>query len=142
MADLPDPATLQVAAAWVSLAAAVAGLVNLGLGLYSILTGRDHWPKQLRSLRRRVPASPEDQRRQAMTLVLNGAAVLIIVMGLSINTFGAHDHSQGEPLITLRFVVSLIGLAGAMACIIAAYAIGHDIQYTSPRLTPGSEPDA
>lgn len=129
-------------AVWVSLAAAVAGLVNLGLGLYSIVTGRDHWPKQLRNLRRRVPASPEDQRRHSMTLVLNGAAVLIIVMGVSINTFGAHDHSQGEPLITLRFVLSLFGLAGAMACVVAAYAIGHDVRYTSARLTPGSEPDA
>jgi uncharacterized iron-regulated membrane protein len=135
-----DLANLQLAAAWVSLAAAVGGLVNLGLGLFSILTGRDHWPNRLRSLRRRVPASPEDLRRHAMTLVLNGAAVLIIIMGVSINIFGARDHSQGEPLNSLRFVLSLVGLTGAMACVIGAYSVSLTVKYTRTDLPPQTDP--
>jgi hypothetical protein len=136
MGGLPDPATLQLAAAWVGLVAALGGLVNLGLGLFSLLTGHDRWPKRLLSLRRRVPASQEDMRKHAMTLVLNGAAVLIIVMGVSINTFGARDHSQGEPLITLRFVLSLIGMAGAIACVIGAYSISLTVKYARTDLPP------
>jgi amino acid transporter len=137
---LPDPATLQLAAAWVALVAAAGGLVNLLLGLFTVATGRDHWPKQLQRFRRRKPASQEDLRRHAMSLVLNGAAVLIIIMSVSINTFGARDHSQGEPLITLRFVLTLVGMAGAMACVISAYAISRNVTYISTRLPPARDP--
>jgi hypothetical protein len=136
---LPDVATLQLSAAWIGLVAAVGGLVNLLLGLFSVLTGRDHWPQQLRRFRRRKPASQEDLHRQAISLVLDGAAVLIIIMGVSINIFGVQDHSQGEPLITLRFVLSLIGLAGAMACVICAYGIRRNITYTSTELRPAAD---
>jgi hypothetical protein len=66
--------------------------------------------------------------------------VLIIIMGVSINIFGAADHSQGEPLITLRFVISLLGLAGAMACVFCAYGIRRTIVYTSTVPPPAADP--
>jgi uncharacterized iron-regulated membrane protein len=132
MVNLPDPAALQLAGAWVTVVAALVGLVSLFLGLSSVLTGRDYWPKQLRRLRPRAPASPEDQRRYGTALLFNGAAMMIILMGVSINIFGARDHSVGEPLITLRFVLSLIGFAAAMALIAASYRTGLSVRYADP----------
>jgi uncharacterized membrane protein YidH (DUF202 family) len=120
--------------------AAVGGFLNLLVGLFTVVTGRDHWPQQLQRFRRRKPASQDDLRRQAMGLVLDGAAVLIIIMGVSINIFGAQDHNQGEPLITLRFVLSLIGLVGAMACVISAYGIRRTVIYTSTTPPPAADP--
>lgn len=137
MPNLPDAATLQLVAASVSVVAALGGLANVLMGLASILTGKDYWPKQLKRLRPRTPASPEDQRRYAMALLLNGAAVLIIIMSISINIFGARDHSEGEPLNTLRFVISLIGLAGAMVCVGGAYRFGLTVKYSAPGAPPG-----
>jgi uncharacterized iron-regulated membrane protein len=141
MVGLMDPAALQQVAAWMSVVAALGGLVNLSLGLSSVLTGRDLWPKRLNRFRWRRPASQEDARRHGMTLVLNGAAILIIILGASLNIFGARDHSQGEPLNTLRFIISLIGFAGAIACVAAGYGISLTVRYVNPRL-PAEAPPA
>jgi hypothetical protein len=136
---LPD-VTLQLIAASVGLVAAVGGLVNLTAGLFSVLTGRDHWPKRLRRLRRRTPASQEDRRRHGMALVLNGAAVLIIIMGVSINTFGVRDQSLGEPLKIIRFLISLVGIAGSMGCLIGAYRLSLTVRCTDGRVSAGQPP--
>jgi uncharacterized iron-regulated membrane protein len=140
---VPDSATLQLAAAWVSVVAAVGGLLNLLLGIASVLTGRSHWPKRLDFVRRRKPASQEDERRHGMALALNGAAVLIIILGSSLNIFGARDHSLGDPLITLRFVITLVGLAGAMVCVGISYRLSLTVRYINPKLlakAPPAEP--
>jgi hypothetical protein len=139
--NLPDIATLQLTAVWLSVAAGVLGLASMATGLFSVLTGRDHWPHILRRLRRRIPASEEDQRRNGMSLALNGAAVLIIVMGTSIENFSIRDHTIGEPLGTLRFVLTLIGLAGAMGCVIGAYVVSLTVKYTYGNL-PAQAPPA
>jgi hypothetical protein len=136
MPNLPDAATLELYAAWISVVAAAGGLCNVLMGLGSILTGKDYWPRELRRLRPLTPASPEDQRRYGMAVLLNGAAVLIIIMSLSLNIFGARDHSQGEPLNTLRFVISLIGLVGAMVCVGGAYRFGLTVKYRLPETPP------
>jgi hypothetical protein len=138
---LIDTATLQLAAVWVSVLAGLLGLVSVSAGLFSVVTGRDHWPVPLRRLRRRIPASPEDQRRNGMALVLNSAGVLIIVMGISIDNFSLHDHSIGEPLNTLRFVITLLGMAGAIACVICAFSVSLTIKY-SYRNVPAEAPRA
>lgn len=124
-----DTAALQLAAVWVSVLAGLLGVAGVSVGLFSVLTGRDHWPTLLRRLRRRIPASVEDQRRNGMALVLNGAAALIIVMGISIDNFSVNDRTMGEPLNTLRFVMTLIGMAGAIACVIGAYSVSLTIKY-------------
>ena len=135
-----DDAALQLAAAWLTVGAALVGLMSLSLGLSSVLTGRDYWPRQLRRLRPKKPASPEDQRRYGISLLLTGAAILIILMGTGINIFGARDHSQGEPLNTLRFVLSLIGFAAALIFITAAYGIGLTVRYVDPNLPAEAPP--
>ena len=141
--DNLDIASLQLAAVWTSVVAGVVGLVAMTTGLFSLLTGRDHWPHILLRLRRRITASEEDQRRNGMSLALNGAAVLIIIMGTSIGTFSLGDHRLGEPLNTLRFVLTLIGMAGAIACVIGAYSQSLTIKYTYgnlPAEAPPAEP--
>jgi hypothetical protein len=143
MLSVPDDAALQLAAAWVTVGAALVALMSLSLGLSSVLTGRDYWPRLLKRLRPRKPASPEDQRRYGISLLLTGAAILIILMGSGINIFGARDHSQGEPLNTLRFVLSLIGFAAALVFITASYRIGLMVRYEDPKLpaeAPPTEP--
>jgi hypothetical protein len=130
MDNLPDIATLQLAAVWTSVAAGVVGLAAMTAGLFSVLSGRDHWPRILRRLRRRIPASVEDQRRNGMSLALTGAAALIVAIGTSINDFTIGDHTIGEPLGTLRFVLTLIGLCGAFGCVVGAYSISLTVKYT------------
>jgi hypothetical protein len=65
-----------------------------------------------------------------LSLTLNGAAVVIVVMGTSINNFTIGDHSIGEPLGTLRFVLTLIGLCGAFGCVFGAYTLSTTVKYT------------
>ncbi len=131
---------MQVATAWTAVAGAGLGLVSLSAGLYSMSTGKDHWPTRLRRLRLRTPASEEAQRRHGLFMVLNAAAVLIIIMGASIATFSIGDHRIGEPLNTLRFVVTLIGLAGAMACVGGAYRVSLTVSYVVGRNATGTNP--
>jgi hypothetical protein len=140
---LVDTATLQLAAVWLSVLAGLLGLASVSAGLFSVVTGKDHWPALLRRVRRRIPASVEDQRRNGMALVLNSAGVLIIVMGISIDNFSLHDHSIGEPLNTLRFVITLLGMAGAIACVIGAYSVSLTVKYiygNVPAEAPPAEP--
>ena len=141
MDNLPDIASLQLAAVWTSVAAGVVGLAAMTAGLFSVLTGRDHWPHILRRVRRRAPASEEDQRRNGMSFALTGAAALIVAMGTSIGNFTIGDHSIGEPLGTLRFVLTLIGFAGAFACVIGSYTISLTVKYTYGNL-PAKPPPA
>ncbi len=78
-----------------------------------------------------------------MSLALNATAMLIIVMGTSIGNFSIGDHSIGEPLNTLRFVLTLIGLAGALGCVTGAYAISLKVKYSYrnfPAEAPSTQP--
>jgi hypothetical protein len=140
MPNLPDSATLQLATAWVSIAAGLVGLAAITAGLFSVLTGRDHWPRVLARSRRRIPATQDDQRRNGMSLALNAAAVLITVMGISISNFSIGDHTIGEPLSTLRFVLMFLGLAGALGCVIGAYSVGLTVKYIHRNLVAEAPP--
>lgn len=78
-----------------------------------------------------------------MALLLNGTAVMIIIMGISIDNFSVHDHSLGEPLNTLRFVMTLIGMAGAIGGVIGAYSVSLTVKYNYGNLlaeAPPAEP--
>jgi hypothetical protein len=141
MDNLPDSATLQLAAVWTGVVVGVVGLAAMAAGLFSLLSGRDHWPHVLRRLRRRIPASEEDQRRNGTSLALNAAAMLIVVMGTSINEFTIGDYSIREPMTTLRFVLALIGLAGALGCVIGAYTVSLTVKYSHGNL-PAEAPPA
>jgi hypothetical protein len=140
MDNLPDIATIQLAAVWTGVVVGVVGLAAMTAGVFSVVSGRDHWPHILRRLRRRVPASEEDQRRNGMSLALNAAAMIIVVMGTSIGNFTIGDRTIGEPLATLRFVLTLIGLAGALGCVIGSYTISLTIKYTYGKLSAEAPP--
>jgi hypothetical protein len=62
-------------------------------------------------------------------------------MGTSINNFTIGDHSIGEPLGTLRFVLTLIGLTGALGCVVGAYVVSITVRYTYRNL-PAQAPPA
>jgi hypothetical protein len=126
---LLDPGSLQALTLWTAVVAATLGLVSVLLGVFSALTGKDHWPKAMWRLRRRMPASEEDRRMQGIALMLNGAAMLIILMGVSMTALSAEGR-VGEPLNTLRFVLTLIGLGASIACVIGAYGLLRRVRYT------------
>ena len=67
--------------------------------------------------------------------------MMIILMGVAINIFGARDHSLGEPLNTLRFALALIGFAAALVFITASYRISLTVRYLDPNL-PAEAPPA
>ena len=53
---LPDPGLPLTVTLVVAVVASTAGLLSVLLGLFSMVTGRDHWPGPLRRMRRRTPA--------------------------------------------------------------------------------------
>jgi hypothetical protein len=113
---------------------AVAALLNVSsafLGLYSLISGKDHWPRALRFLRKRVPATENDHRTQGAALLLNGAGVMLIVMGGSMNVQSMLGRISGEPVNTIQFGLTLAALSVAMGCIIGAYVIRLRVQYVS-----------
>jgi hypothetical protein len=55
--------------------------------------------------------------------------MMIVLMSIAINIFGARDHSLGEPLNTLRFVLTLIGFGAVMVLITASYRISLTVKY-------------
>ena len=67
--------------------------------------------------------------------------MMIILMGVAINIFGARDHSLGEPLNTLRFVLALIGFAAAIVSLTASYRISLTVGYLGSNL-PAEAPTA
>jgi hypothetical protein len=126
---LLDPGSLQALTLWTAVVAAALGLVTVLLGLFSALTGKDHWPRAMWRLRGRMPASEEDRRMNGVALMLNGAAMLVIVIGFSTTALTA-EIRVGEPLNTLRFLLTLIGLGASMACIFGAYGLARRVRYT------------
>jgi hypothetical protein len=128
---------------------AVLSLVNVTVGLFSTLTGKDPLPKRMRSLLRRVPASAEDFRLRGMSLTLNGAAVMLIASLLTINVVEvlavggwsgyAPSPSLAFPKDTV-FLVTMVAALAAMACFIGAYTLGVRVRYVSTRASTGAQP--
>ena len=134
-----DPGSLQAWTLWAAVVAATLGFVSVVLGLFSALTGKDHWPKAIRRLRRRVPASEEDRRLLGVALMLNGAAMLIAIIGISMTALTAGDRVV-EPLNTLRFLLTLIGLGASVVCVFGAYGLLRRIRYTYGEASASEQP--
>ena len=109
--------------------AAGLGLANILGGLFSFVTGRDYWPSSLRRLRRRAPASPEDRRTYGLSLMLNGAAVMMVLLGVGMNIVASQARTVGEPENTLRFLLMLIGIGASLACIAGSYWLSRSVRY-------------
>ncbi len=133
--ELPDQG-LQTATLILAAVVSAVGLLTVLLGLFSLVTGRDHWPVPMRRLRRRTPASEEDFRVHGTYMMLNGGAMLLILLGVTMNALSIGSR-VGEPANTLRFVILLIAIATSLACVVGAYTLGLRIHYVSSRTTTG-----
>jgi hypothetical protein len=129
--------------------AAVLSLVSVTLGLFSALTGKDPLPKRVRSLLRRAPASAEDFRLRGTSLTLNGAAVMLlallvtinVVEGLALNGWSGYapSASLAFPKDTV-FLVTTVAALAAVACFIGAYILGVRVRYVSTRASTDAQP--
>lgn len=125
--------------------AAVLSLAGVMVGLLCTVTGKDPLPRRIRSVMRRVPASAEDFRLRGMSLMLNGAAVILLVSLSAAEvvdrlTAGAGYAPAGSlafPTDTM-FLVTAVAVAAAVALFIAAYAVSVRVQYVSTRVVTGA----
>jgi hypothetical protein len=130
--------------------AAVLSLANVVLGLFSSLTGKDPLPKRIRRMLRRVPASAEDFRLRGVSLVLNGAGVMLLVSIITTNVVVMSMLTPGvvylAPSASLAFskdtvfLVTTIAALAAIACFIGAYTLGVRVRYVSTRASTGALP--
>ena len=104
---------------------AVASLIGLSMGLYELVTGR--LMPVITVLRRRVPATAGDLRENALALVLNEVAVLLMLLPILASMLPA--QARFNPILTAAFfAVSLAGLLGAGACAYASFSIKRKVQ--------------
>ena len=123
-----DVGAMQTAALALALTASVIALASMVLGLYSALTGKDHWPQQAGRIRGRVPASAEDQRAHGLSMVLNGCGALLILLAVTLTTVSIGSRA-GEPMNTMQFLIDLIALIAALASVIGAHSFGSRVKY-------------
>jgi hypothetical protein len=126
----PDLTWLQDTALTVVSVAATVSLVSVMLGLFSVITGKDHLPWRIRRLLRRVPASAEDHRLHGMGLMLNGAALMLVMLGVAAGAAGR--HLGGFPS-EAQFFVTIIAFLGSMALLAGAYTVSVRVRIVSTR---------
>jgi len=114
---------------------AVLSVTGLALGLYQVRAGRltMRWLAFLQSPLRKVPATPEDTRRNGWSVALNGLAVLLldvmILAGLLL------PSARRDAALAISYgVVSLAGFAAVFMAILTAARIRRDVHYL-PRKT-------
>ena len=112
-------------------------LVSVILGLFSVITGRDHLPWRIRYLLRRVPASAEDHRLHGMGLMLNGAALMLVMFGVAAGTAGR--HLGGFPS-QVQFFVTAVAFVGSMALLAGAYTVSVRVRTVSTRASTDAHP--
>jgi hypothetical protein len=138
---LPDPAAMAVFTLWIALVGAALNFVNVGLGLFAVVTGKDLWPKLMRRLRRRVPASPEDCRLQGAAQMLSGGAIMVMLLGLTMNTLVFQQHAgPAEPGNTLRFLVTLVAFGASLAGIVGGYSLSLRVRYLDTKVAAKQDP--
>ena len=125
---MPDLGTMQTIALSLALVGSGLAFLNITVGLYSAMTGADHWPQRLRRIRRRTPATADDHRVHGLGMLLGGCAVLMVLIGVTLNTLAIGDR-VGEPEKTMRFVISVIVFAASLACMIGANGFSSRVKY-------------
>jgi hypothetical protein len=144
-----EPGIQAITLSLISLAA-VLSLANVVLGLFSSLTGKDPLPKRIRRMLRRVPASAEDFRLRGVSLVVNGAAVMLLVSIITTNVVVMSMLTPGvaylAPSASLAFskdtvfLVTTVAALAAIACFIGAYTLSVRVRYVSTRASTGALP--
>ena len=127
----PDLTWLQDTALSVTSLAALLSLVNVVFGLFSVITGKDHLPWRIRRLLARVPASADDHRLHGTSLMLNGAALLMTMLGVSAGVAGRHNPG-GFPGDT-QFFVTVLAFFGALALLAGSYTLSVRVRLVSTR---------
>jgi hypothetical protein len=118
---------------------AVLALVNIVLGQYSASTGRDCLPKRFRRLLRRVPASEEDHRTRGISLTLNGAAVMMLVLGITAEPL-IGMYNRGQFSRDAVFFISTVGMLAALYCIVWSYTLNQRVRYVSTKASTDGHP--
>lgn len=128
----PDLTWLQNTALSITSLVAALALVNIVLGQYSSLTGKDPLPKAIRRLLRRVPASEEDHRTRGMSLTLNGAAVMMLVLGITATPL-IGMYNRGQFARDAVFFTTTVGMLAALYCIVWSYTLNQRVRYVSTK---------
>ena len=127
----PDLTWLQDTALSVTSLAALLSLVNVVFGLFSVITGKDHLPWRIRRLLARVPASADDHRLHGTSLMLNGAALLMTMLGVTASAAGSHSLAgfRGDA----QFFVTVVAFLGAVALLAGSYTVSVRVRLVSTR---------
>ena len=149
MPSFEEPGMQAITLSLISLTA-VLGLASVTLGLVPILTGKDPLPKRIRRVTRRTPASADDFRLRGTSLMLNGAAVMLIASDLAINIVAGlalippgvgfyTSDSLAFPKDTM-FLVTLVAGVSAIALFVGAYGLGIRVRYVATRPSADGHP--
>jgi hypothetical protein len=138
---------IQVITLSLSCVAAVLSFASVMLGLLCTVTGKDPLPRRIRRVMRRVPASADDFRLRGMSLMLNGAAVMLLVSLIAVEVvdrltigaaFGYAPVASLAFPIDAKFLITTVAAAVAVALFIAAYALSRRVQFVSTRVVTGA----
>jgi hypothetical protein len=135
---MPDLAWMQNTGLSIAAVAAVLSLTNVLLGLFSVVTGKDHLPLRIRHLLWKMPASADDHRTHGMSLMLNGAAIMLVELGLTAGIFGSHGV-RGFPA-DVMFFVTMLAFCASLALTVGAYSLGVRTRYVSTRTSTDTRP--
>jgi len=135
---IPDVTWMQDTALSIASLAAVLGLASVLLGLFSIITGKDHFPKRVRRLLWKVPASADDHRMHGMMLMLNGAAVMLVELGVTANIVGMYGHRSASA--DAVFFITMVAILTSLACTAGSYTLSLRVRYVSTRTSTDTQP--
>ncbi len=146
-----DEPGIQVATLALLSVAAVLSLASVVLGLFSSLTGKDPLPKRIRRMLRRVPLSAEDFRLRGLSLMLDGAAVLLLVSIITTNVVVMGVLNPGVVVLvpsaslefpkTIVFLVTVVVAIASIACFWGSYALGVRVRYLNTQASTGVGPE-
>jgi hypothetical protein len=128
---IPDLSWMRDAALALASVGAVLGLASVLLGLYSVISGQDHLPKRIRRLLWKVPASVDDHKTRGLALMLNGAAMMLVELGITAGVVGAYDHRSFAA--DAAFFITVVALLTSLACTAGSYTLSLRVRYVSTR---------
>jgi hypothetical protein len=135
---LPDLSWMQDTALSIASLGAVLALASVLMGLFSVISGVDHFPGRIRRLLWKVPASPDDHRMQGIVLMLNGAAVMLVELGMTASIVGINNH-RSFPADAV-FFVTIVAFLTSLACTAGSYTLSLRVRYVSARTSTDAQP--
>jgi hypothetical protein len=109
---------------------AVLALASVLLGLFSVISGVDHFPTRVRRLLWKVPASADDHRVHGVMLMLNGAAVMLVELGVTAEIVGFRNHNFPANAV---FFITILAILTSLACTAGSYTLSLRVRYISTR---------